>query len=494
MTTVDRRLLDAVFGEDSTGATPEERAVTSKAIFVRSLDQLAFDTQAATGHKLTAWEALATYGWDVLAEVGGEGAALLCAGPRAAGNALRSRRESLGLDLRHVARRAGLNVKLVDMVERTDPSMPITVYEKIGRTLCLDERFLSVHHGPAGNEELVVRLRTASVEDNARLTPSVVSDLAEAAWVALTQYRLERQMGLSGSFARFNPSYNYGDPNYPAFRHGYYLAQQARSRLGLGNDSLKPSLREICENILGIPLIQAELGEQIAGATIQVTLGQIFSWSEAEQSSVRAIIINLSGRNRNVFIRRSTLAHELGHLLYDPPGKLRQLRVDDYDALERDPYQVVDYVEQRANAFGVEFIAPQAAVVDQFRSSEAAGENGVEAVVNKFGISYTAARYHIWNALDRDRPLDDLTAQLTRPSDEWQGKETYTADYHPISSLPPSRSGRFSAVVVQAAKKGAISWNTAAEYLMTSREDVKEQADAILDLFPGVEAGNIVSS
>ena len=481
----DRRLLDAVFGEGSIGDTPEERAATSKVTFVRSLDQLAFDSSPATGRRLAAREALEAYGWDVLAEVGAEGAALLCAGPRAAGSALRIRREALNLDPRHAARRAGVDVRLVERAERTDPRVPIRIYERIGSALGLDERFISVHPNPAGNEELAVRLRTISTDDSARMTPTVVTGLGEAAWVASVQARLERKLGLAGRIHEFSPSHQYGEPGYPAYRHGYFLAQKTRESLGLGDGPLPVSLREVCEDILGVPLVQMELGDQIAGATVQITPGPGGNGSEDTEQPVRAIVVNLSGKNRNVFVRRSTLAHELGHLLYDPPGRLNQLRVDDYEDVEKNADQLVDFVEQRANAFGVEFIAPQASVEEAFLAST---RNGVEDVMDRFGVSFTAARYQIWNALNRDHLLEDLTASSVRPSDEWRARESYTTDYHPIPSTPPSRAGRFSAVVVRSAAEGAISWDTAAEYLMTTQEEVRTVVDAILDLFPKVKA------
>lgn len=480
----DQRLLDAVFGVDSIGDTPADRAQTSKIIFVRSLDQIAFDSHKATGRRLTAGEALDAYGWDVLAEVGAEGAALICAGPRAAGNALRARREALNLGSKHVASRAAVDVKLVERAERTDPRVPIRVYERIGRVLGLDERFISVHPNPSGNDALAVRLRILSVDDIARMTPTVVTGLGEAAWVASVQARLERTLGLAGRIREFSPSYQYGEPGYPAYYQGYFLAGQAREILGFGNGPLPVSLREICEDDLGLPLIQMELGEQIAGATIQVTTGYTDTSEGDTEHLVRAIVINLSGRNRNTFVRRSTLAHELGHLLYDPPSRLNQLRVDDYEEVEKNADQVVDFVEQRANAFGVEFIAPQTAVRDVYLSSV---QEGVDRVIDSFGISFTAARYQIWNALDRGTSFEELKASCVQPSVEWQASESYATDFHPIPSIPLSRAGRFSAVVVRSAIESVISWDTAAEYLISTPEEVKAVADAIIDLFPKVK-------
>jgi hypothetical protein len=245
-------------------------------------------------------------------------------------------------------------------------------------------------------------------------------------------------------------------------------------------------MRELCEG-LGLIVVQAELGEWIAGATIQV-LNDIREIAGVDEDSteeistdVRAIVINVSGGNHDVFVRRATMAHEIEHLLYDPAQQLNRLRVDEFDTLERPASEVHDRVEQRANAFAVELLAPRATAVDLFHSQ------GLETVIEHFGLSFTAARYHVWNGLDRDRPLETLTAHRRRPSEHWIGAEQYTIDYHPLKSSI-ARCGRFSGVVVRAASEGVISWDTAAGYLQTNASEVKAATSAMRDLFPSVWA------
>ncbi len=78
--------------------------------------------------------------------------------------------------------------------------------------------------------------------------------------------------------------------------------------------------------------------------------------------------INTQGLNGNVWVRRFTMAHELGHLLWDPDQRLQSLRVDTYRDLEEDPVQRpgLDPVEARANAFAIELLAPQEYVLKVF--------------------------------------------------------------------------------------------------------------------------------
>jgi hypothetical protein len=59
---LDRDVLRAIFGHESTGATPLERARSSKRLFVRSQDHLAFHKPTATGRQLSAFEALDIFG------------------------------------------------------------------------------------------------------------------------------------------------------------------------------------------------------------------------------------------------------------------------------------------------------------------------------------------------------------------------------------------------------------------------------------------------
>lgn len=443
----------------------------SSLIFVRSLDQLAEDHPCATGRRLTAREALDAYGREVLLVVLSEGSALLCASPAAAGIVIKRRRETLGLDRRHVANKAGVDARVVEAAEESR-RLPLRNYERIARVLSLDERFISVRSEPIGNERLAVRLRTIG-EENVRMTPSVTSAIAEAAWVASAQIRMEECLGIHPPLTEIEPSANYGSPDDPAYVHGYLLAQEARRHLKLGSEQLPISLREICEDRLGIPMIQAELGEFLAGVTVAI-------------GDRRAIVLNRGGRNSNVYIRRSTIAHELGHLLYDIEARLHDLQVDDFGDLERSPSQVRDPVEQRANAFGIEFIAPQTAVLSCYESHES---NPIGAVMRLFGISHTAARNQILNGLKENRELPQPSPEDLRPLYEFEAMEAYATDFHPIPGIAPSRAGRFGAVVLRSADEKIISRETAAEYLGCSEETLESAAEHVRGLWPSVFAG-----
>lgn len=73
----DKLLLDNIFGSDSYGKTEQERAKTSKQLFVCGEHQLAFANKHATGLRITAREALELFGFEKLAEIVDYGSAIL---------------------------------------------------------------------------------------------------------------------------------------------------------------------------------------------------------------------------------------------------------------------------------------------------------------------------------------------------------------------------------------------------------------------------------
>lgn len=469
----DVQTLDRVFGECE-GTTPADRARASSRRFVRGVDLLTFDeSPRATGRRLSATEALDAYGFDKLAEVAADGSAIICESVTAVGRALSDRRRQLGLEIRHVASATKLRSDVVEALEASK-RRPIQEYERVARVLGLDERMLSYSAEPAGNQGVAVRMHALRNERPA-LSGSVVAALTEAAWVAMTQVRLEAALVLPQAERTFQTEPYYGSRTHPAYRVGYALADTFRAAFDFHDQPIR-SMRELLERRLCIPVVQAELGNSIAGATIAA-------------GDRRAIVVNLSGRNRNVFARRSTLAHELCHILFDPRERLRDLRVDEYDDLDRREDLVPDPVEQRANAFAVQLLAPRTSAL---RVYEEQGDEALTTLIQQYGISFTAARYQVWNALERRVPLEHLNTQEPPREADWDGSEAYTIAWHPIRALAdhPSRAGRFSALVLRAADAGIVSWDTASTWLFSSEKELrKENIIAAMkefypDLFP----------
>ena len=203
-------------------------------------------------------------------------------------------------------------------------------------------------------------------------------------------------------------------------------------------------------------------------------------------ANIVASSLNTAGQNENVWVRRATLAHEIGHLLYDPDDRLERVRVDTYAINGVNPQtKSTDYVEQRANAFAIAFLAPLDAV-RKVAPTPVSGE-GISKVMAHFGLSLTSARFHVSNAHHRQYdvpPSYDIPD--TKPGDEWSGSENFTADYFPISNTPMQRRGQFAGVVAAAYQSGLISEYTASAYLDCEVEEFLDKLPVIFSIYPPV--------
>jgi Zn-dependent peptidase ImmA (M78 family) len=469
--------LTFVFGPGMQDLPEKEAARNSSRVFVRSEGQLGIceESRKPTGHKLTAWEAYSAYGVDVLQEAVEYGSAILKRTRNSTVNALKYRRNSIGLSDVAVENAANVPKGTVEVAEDSPHQIPFEHLTRIAFALGLDERLLAFNIRSGGDSNLAVRLRTLVAEPTSsvgRISQKIALLFAEASSIARTQLRLQEWLQLSRGSDKFQPYSDYGSPQLPAWRIGYNLAHNARSQLQLGNDPIS-SMRHLTEEQLGIPVIQARLPARIAGATVMTM--------DERGREARGIVLNTIGANANVWIRRITLAHELGHLLYDPEANLQNVRIDSYLDNQMDPeVQGQDFVEQRANAFAIAFLAPTDAV--RKLAPTPVTEESVERVMSTFGISHTSARYHINNCHYRQYSVPSKTINVSQ-TDEQTAAENFTIDYFPISKTPEQRRGRFAGLVVACYKKGIISSDTAALYLACSTEDFQKSYETLLSIY-----------
>ena len=307
-------------------------------------------------------EAVNAFGVGTLEEALEYGSAILKHSKTTVGQALKRRREALSLERRAVARAASISEGAIESVESATSELSIGNANAIAFVLGMDERMLAFRPLGADDDGLALRLRTLRNPHEAPLHARSVSAetallFAETASIIRIQRRLSGWLEIAGEHDRFRPSEFYESPQTPAWKVGYGLADEARRLLDLGREPIG-SMRDLVEVRLGIPVIQAPLpgNREIAGATVATT--------DESGREVRGIVLNTSGANENVWIRRTTLAHELGHLLYDPEQKLQRLKIDSYEENETNPRNgcAADLVEQRANAFALAFLAPNEAV------------------------------------------------------------------------------------------------------------------------------------
>lgn len=464
---IDNEKMVKIFGSNARGDTLEEYAANSENKYVRSQVQLAIASEQAKGRKITAKEALDLYGLDILEKVAVDGSAPLVNSRDEPANTLRRRREDLKLDIRDIEKLSGLDTKVLKNLETPGKASKIRDIERVASLLALDERIVGFREQAGGDRELGVRLRELrSTVDAKTFDASSVLKLAEAGWIVSRQNELGRVLKIDVHPIVAKGTLQSDDYSYVSAEKGYALAEKARAELGLKPDEPIVSIRELLERKLGVPLVQDKLTSRFAGATIA-------------NGSNRGIVVNEAGQNEKVWVRRMTLAHEIGHLVGDPDQRLNKLRVDSYDSLKGLANEA-DNVERRANGFAVAFLAPPSAVraIAQQKSTSL---DILETVMNTFGVSMTAAAYHIQNIAKLDvssvHPRD-----IKDQSQEWVARENLTLDYFPINETPLNRRGRFASLVVRAEKLGHISDDTAATWLNTTVEKYCQASSEILEL------------
>ena len=468
--------LTLIFGPSNESLSVEEAARRSSRVFVRSEGQLAVyeSSRKPTGHKLTAWEAYSAYGADILEEAVEYGSAILKRTRNSTAYTLKCRRLDIGLSCASVERSAKVPTGSVKTAESSPDQLPFDLLARIAFTLGLDERLLAFNIGSGGDSNLAYRLRTLvseQVSPVGSISQGTALLFAEASSVARTQLRLQEWLQLRKGSDEFQPHADYGSSELPAWKIGYNLASKARAQLQLGERPIS-SIRDLTEKRLGIPVIQARLPENIAGATV-TTLDEL-------GKAARGVVLNTVGANANVWIRRITLAHELGHLLYDPDERLQNLCIDSYSDNEMNPeVHQQDFVEQRANAFAIAFLAPNEAV--RKLAPTPVTEESVARVMSTFGISHTSARYHINNSHYRQYHVPNKTINVS-PTDEQKAAENFAIDYFTLSETPDQRRGRFAGLAAACFKKGIISSDTATLYLGCSADDFQENYADLLSL------------
>ena len=135
--------LEYYFGEESRGATFEERARTSTRVWVRSQNHLSLDKPSATGKKMTAWEVYSIFGLEKMQEAFDYGSAVIVSGEDEPAGTITRRRLKLGLSQGEVARRAGISIKDVEKAENVKKVSYMKILEKICDVLGLDALKLS---------------------------------------------------------------------------------------------------------------------------------------------------------------------------------------------------------------------------------------------------------------------------------------------------------------------------------------------------------------
>ena len=470
--------IGRVFGTwGFTDAKVAARESTRK--FVRGKTELGVlrDGSNPAGHIMTAWEAYQSYGFAVLDEAVEYGSAILLDSVGGIEKSLSDRRKDLGLSVASVARAAQVNADIVRQSEISARDIPVQTLERMCVVLGLDERLLAFDKTAGADSNLAFRLKTLrrSGTGDMRISPRTVLALTESTSIIRIQSMLTGWLGYSGAVLDFPPLKDYGTSENANRELGYQVAARARDRLGLGQSPVY-SMRKLVEEGLNIPVVQARLNDSIAGATIDTQGGG--------GEKVFGFILNTVGENTNALVRRTTLAYALGRFLWGFGQEPDRVRVDSYDAIQAalEVGRDGDFVEQRANAFAMAFLAPPDSVREMTRPP--IGAEDIGKVMGTFGIDYTAACSHVSNVYFGEFAMPEQSRNVSPPK-VWVDREGFIRGGFPIASTPPQRRGRFAGLVAEGYREGLLSSQTAALYLGCGEGEFRDSADDIRSLWGG---------
>jgi len=236
------------------------------------------------------------------------------------------------------------------------------------------------------------------------------------------------------------------------------MAAELRRNLGMSAEGPVRSVKQVVQD-LGIQLhfVQdEELDSDIQGAAVLVP--------------EPAILVNIGGRE-SWWRTRMTMAHELCHLLFDRGLLASGDRFaifspkQRFGRRQRHGWEVVEQfeaVEQRANAFAAEFLAPSAAVRDLVER-EAAGETSEEAI-RVVCVTFAIGREVAINRLQDVFSLGDADREHMLGRAHRYGFATSSPDTVDPAELGP-RGETFADLVMAAFTAGKIDANEAREYL-----------------------------
>lgn len=436
--------------------------------FIRGQDEIAIYQGKGNGRILSAWEAYKTFVPEIFEEILEYGTSVLSISSAEPSSTLKKQREMLSISQEELAHKATLPLEDIKKAESDQYECDFSVISKLCKILSIDDYSISYQADNASNQ-LAYRLKKTF--DGGDIKQEDILCMTECGWIADKQILLQTWLN---EYNPFSPrkNYEYGSAEYPAYKIGYKLAQQTRQLLNIAPSEQIPSMRNLLRKI-DVPYILTELSSAIAGATVAT-------------NNSRCIIANVNGRNENPLIRRITIAHELAHLLWDPDEHLQSVNVSLYDNIDTLYGNDSHFIEQRANAFAVEFLMPS-----RYIESRKNSENLIDyirRIMVTYGTSFTSTKYHLYrNHKITNEELQSLESSTTKvqteASDDWKAQEDFTLDYFPIPSTPINKRGFFAYWVCKALKAKLITEDSASSFLECSKDDIQQQSETIPDLF-----------
>ncbi len=292
--------------------------------------------------------------------------------PQEMGARLRALRDDAHLSEETAARAAGLTLEELRATEAGRPARARVLVQLAG-VYGLTEVDLTTTEAPTATAVSTLLRGEPDKEE-------LALHLGRLAMISREQTELEDMLGISsrGQITRFSPA---GAPTDPAFEQAERLADKVREALNLGIAPIRSMSQLLGE--LGIRLIWTDrLSDDIRGLSFN------------DRRVGPSVVVSVGVRRRAWWTLRSTIAHELCHVLFDrvptaPFGTVSR----------RKPNHLI---EQRADAFAYYFLAPREEINRFLRESRGRvpfelDRNDVQAIANHFAIGIEAATWHLKN-------------------------------------------------------------------------------------------------
>lgn len=373
------------------------------------------------------------------------------------------REKLIGYKLASVARLSGLSLERVIALE-CDTSEP-TIYEleKLAALYGIDAETLSERPIQVADSDAIQVL--PSLPEFQDLTDTVRARVVAAATAARDLRTLQALNDMQRPTLEpllpglVPPS---AKASHAPYRQGALLANKVRELLSVGQTAAISSMRDFVRGYFPrLALLWADLtSEGPAGLTF------------ADLLRGPTVVLNIRGKNTNPAVRRFSLAHELCHLLVDWRRRDPLAVVSGYfseEDLER---------EQRANAFAVRLICPQAVLahltVDQ--------PDEAVRILSKYGLHYNAVRLYLRNEKGMEVPrLPPASLEYSGTNPELERAEAPEGvDGFPLGEVPVERQTEVSRLASRAYSLGKITRDAFADYLGVTPA---AELEAVLDRF-----------
>ncbi len=319
------------------------------------------------------------------------------------GAILRAAREAAGLSSSLLARLATLSERAVTDAEDGRIELSAVELDRCARVFGV--RLDDLLDGQAGRSPLSILLRSSLQDQAIQLQEIVAIELHDGLGEFLRVVRdiadLEALLSLTAApLPKLSPL-----PSRPGEHPGEVLARTLRAHLHLGIEPA-PSMRTIVERELGIRVVwvtEDHLDRSVDGAcTLEPR---------------PAVLVNLLEPERFPWRTRTTLAHELCHLLFDEEMQTRRALLSPHGRGVADLR--LERVEQRARAFAACFLAPAEGVRRAVGSADPTSEEAIRIVGSTFGVGRTVVinrLQHVFGLSD-----DQRRAMAMRADQRYEG-------------------------------------------------------------------------